>query len=143
MSWKKLQPVTVWRTSEPWIGVQKSGKLTWSKEIDVLMGSPAEVELYYDAGHVRLGLKPAANGGGIKVHKEGRSFAGRPMLKAAGIWDRLELPIRQCPAKLDDVSGIWAISIKPEAELLNAVNLRTRRAVEVAPEDDTELEEDV
>jgi hypothetical protein len=96
------------------MSLQETGKLCWTKALHRLMGNPERVEVLWDPVKWRIGIRPAEDGEGFAAGG-GRRYVGVcASMKAAGCWDRLELPIRGRPA-LQDEEGIWAISVKPEA----------------------------
>lgn len=122
MTWVKLKPVHG-RGQEPAMSITTAGRLSWTPLVDEAMKHPAEIDVMYDATRARLGIRPAVNGDGLKVRPGERIVTVRSMLAAVGILDQLELPMKSIPAVLDEAEGIWAISVKSEAELLG----RSRR----------------
>lgn len=127
MAWKTLVPVVV-RLAEPWISIQRSGKMTWSMELHRRMGEPGAIELLYDSARERIGIRPATNGDGITLPEGKREWMARTTLRVAGLIDKLELPISMRPACETD--GIWAISVKPDDELLGDDRPRRSRKAE-------------
>jgi hypothetical protein len=123
--------------------MQGSGKLSWSIGLDLAMGSPARVAVFWDASKWRLGIAPAEEGDGFAAGA-GRRYVGvQAALKMKKVWERLEFPIHMRPAALDEATGIWAISIKPDGLLFDEmVPPEPKRRKRAAPVDGDQAGED-
>lgn len=125
MAWRVLEPKTG-RSEEPAISISSTGRITWSKAIAATWPQQvARVQVLWDATGQRLGLLPAnGEGQGLKVdRKTGRSVEAGLTLKAAGVFDRLELPIAMRPA-LRGEDGVWAISVRTDGVFARAKRRR-------------------
>ncbi len=110
MAWKILamppKPDAV-----PALSLSTTGRLTWTEALGRAMGEPQQVNILYDADTNRLGIQPGDGAGAVTV-RAGRSVTICKLLKVAGIWSELALPMRLVPASLDEEAGVWAVSLE-------------------------------
>ena len=120
MAWEKVEPRRSGERMDPMMAIQRTGKLSWTKGLDLRMGSPARVAVFWDPIKWRIGIRPAGEDEGFAAGVDRRYVGVCAAMKGKEAWSKLEFPIGMRPACQDD-EGIWAISVKPDGLLFGEV----------------------